>query len=399
MSGWIGLKQNSKNNEQSFMIVRPYLIVPKLIPQPTWGGQYIAEFKSISDSSIMAMNIGQSYELSADTMLSTITDSSKLPIEIGDPKTGKTTQVIGDASSMFPLQELIDQNPQAVLGKKYLEKYEPTMEILIKFTQAKGNSFQVHVRPNELLGHWKPKPESWYFFEKGKATLGLLDPTPERIKQYKNICFEIENAMKQFSVSLLQKQKTLEDVKKEIQQLLTTNNPYQFVNSIEIEKDTVIDLSNGGIHHSWEEGLDIPQGNIVYEVQRNVMDNDCTLRSFDKGKIGEDGSIRPIHVDDYFQALDTDSKHNDPKALVRQSSTMLFDSQFYKTGKITFQDSEKHLFSPESFQHFFIKEGSMEVGVDENRLSLSKGSSVFVPSDCVEDLQIHSGSQVLHTFI
>lgn len=359
------------------MDIKPYLIVPKLIPQPTWGGDYIAHYKGLSDPKILTQKIGQSYELSADTMLSTVTDSKDLPIEIGDPKTGETLEVIGDVSSMFPLQKLIDQNPETVLGRKYLEKFGAKMQILIKFTQAKGNSFQVHVRPGKEIGHWKPKPESWFYFEKGRATLGLKNGID--INEYKRVCVEIEAFMKGESDKVKSKETTVQQAKIDIENFLMTHSPFLFVNVVDVPKGAIIDLSSGGIHHSWEEGEDIPNGNILYEVQVNVMDNDCTLRSFDKGKIGEDGSIRPIHVDDYFTALDSDPAKNDARALIQQQSgSDIFQTPYYSTkedaltGMLeTFVGEEK-----ESFIHRFAMKDTTVV----NNIHCQAGASVFVPA-------------------
>jgi hypothetical protein len=359
------------------MEIRPYLIVPKLIPQPTWGGDYIAKYKGISDPKISMMKIGQAYELSSDTMLSTVSDSRDLPIEVGDPKTGETIEVIGDVSSMFPLQKLIDQDPEGVLGRKYLDQFGAKMQILIKFTQAKGNSFQVHVKPGKEIGHWKSKPESWYFFEKGRATLGLK-PNAD-LSMYKKVCFEIEAFMKDQSVKIQNKTVTIQQAKAAVRDFLMTHSPFLYVNVVDVPKGAVIDLSGGGIHHSWEEGDDIPEGNIVYEVQVNVMDNDCTLRSFDKGKIGEDGSIRPIHIDDYFTALDADPAKNDPKDLIGQKTGQnIFLTPYYSTRENSDTGMlETYLGTDgESFVHrFALKEETMS-----GELHCGQGASVFFPA-------------------
>jgi hypothetical protein len=49
------------------------------------------------------------------------------------------------------------------------------------------------------------------------------------------------------------------------------------------------------------------------------MDKDCTLRSFDNGKIGDDGTLRPVHIDEYFQALNTDESANTPTQYVKKA--------------------------------------------------------------------------------
>jgi hypothetical protein len=176
------------------MQVQPYYIVPLLIEQPTWGGKYIAEFKSITDQTIRNKKIGQAYELAAESLLtgswseahflySTATSIDK-STEYG---TGKT----------ISLADLIASNPESVLGKNAVAKHGITMPLLIKFTQALSNSYQVHVEKKKTFKHWLPKPESWYFFEKGKATLGLK--AGSAVTEYKARCEEIDNQAKLIS--------------------------------------------------------------------------------------------------------------------------------------------------------------------------------------------------------
>lgn len=355
------------------MTIRPYFIVPKLIPQPTWGGNYIATYKGITNPVITTEKIGQSYELCGTTMLSTESDPTKIPLEIADPKTGTTIDVIGDKNAMFPLQELIESDPEAVLGRSYLEVYGSSMQILIKFTQAKGNSFQVHVRPgheiwNEgRMASWKPKPESWYFLENGRATLGLKAGVD--LSEYKEVCAKIQNQVEMIASQVKDGSLTIASARAQIQMMLRTEDPYQFVNTVDLPKGAVIDLSSGGIHHSWEEGQSLPDGNIVYEVQREVMDEDCTLRSFDKGKIGDDGLVRPVHIDDYFAALDNDPDHNALDSLVRSvDSAMIFSSPSYETLYNQREESLDTFLGSTSFIHRF----STAKGVQ-------KGWSMFIP--------------------
>lgn len=374
------------------MIIKPYLLVPKLIPQPTWGGTYIATFKSLDMSVFGDLFIGQSYELATDSSISTVPRSSLLPIEIGNASDGNTQEVMGDRSTVLSLQSLIDQDPPGILGKRVAEKHANRMKVLIKFTQAKGNSFQVHVRSSEKVSEWKPKPESWYFFEKGKVTLGLSSPL--RIEEYKHVCKEIEAKANDVSARVKASSLTIEDGRKELADTVWTHSPYPFVNELTVEPETVVDLADGGIHHSWEEGTEIPSGNIVYEVQLNVMDKECTLRSFDKGKIADDGSVRPVHIDEYFQALDTDESRNAPSAHMSQlvmhsemgvSSSVLFDTLHYKSALISFSKELKNDHTTtselESFHHLFVKEGDIELQTKNGTLNISKGASVFIPAN------------------
>lgn len=388
------------------MIIRPYLIVPRLIPQPTWGGTYIVDYKELPQESVKNLSIGQSYELVSDSSLSIATRSMALPVEIANASDGMVQEMLGDKDGIFSLRALIDENPTLVLGKRVISKYKNQMQVLIKFTQAKGNSFQVHVRPGTQLGNWKPKPESWYFFEKGKVTLGLKQPI--RIAEYKGVCSSIATKATEVTSKINTSSFTVDTARGELKNFIVAHSPYIFVNELTVDAHTVVDLSNGGIHHSWEEGEEIPNGNIVYEVQLNVMDKDCTMRSFDKGKISDDGSVRPVHLDDYFQALDIDEANNNPSVYMRKpmfhsdgglDAAPLFNSFHYKSTLLSFSHEYRGIhtktFEEESFVHLFIKEGNVELQAKQYLINANKGSSVFIPASTGEYALRSSGNATI----
>ena len=58
-------------------LAKIYLIIPKLIEQPTWGGDYILNFKNWQNQDVFkGLKIGQSYELYSETKLRSDLDSS-----------------------------------------------------------------------------------------------------------------------------------------------------------------------------------------------------------------------------------------------------------------------------------------------------------------------------------
>src|SRR5260221_8991659 len=124
---------------------RPYLVIPKLIEQPTWGGTYIVEAKQWANKKeLTGKKIGQSYELYDKSNLSLALTSSDDTFfgEIADPKQVKNQT---SPAGTITISDLISTDPEAVLGKKNVATYGPSMHLLLKFTQALGNSFQLHV--------------------------------------------------------------------------------------------------------------------------------------------------------------------------------------------------------------------------------------------------------------
>lgn len=344
---------------------KPYLILPELVEQPTWGGDYILKIKNWHDKpEVKDKKIGQSYELYGESLLTeSITNSS-------DPSFSSTI------SETISLSSLIEKNPEQILGKKVVEKYGK-MPLLIKLNQARGNSFQLHVKPGTQHPRWKPKPESWYFLEDGFISCGIKKGID--IKTYKQTCVNIEEKMRELSNQVMSGAKDINIARQEAQEYIKEQNPWQFINLYKTQKYDLIDLSQGGVHHSWEENPELPLGNIVYEVQVDVMDEYCTIRGFDQGKMKEDGAIREIHVDDYFEFMDTSPEMNDINNLKRErNGNNLLQTPYYSLDILELETVHTES-TTDSFQHIYVQEGSVEITGKEGSVTLTKGHSSFVP--------------------
>lgn len=367
-----------------FSVRKPYLIIPKLIEQPTWGGDYITKLKHWEGLEYLQdKKIGQSYELYGQ---------SKLTLEITDSQDGRFIPEMGNpdtpeiATEFFPLKkdsdyidmsQLVEENRSQVLGEKVAQRYGK-MPLLIKTNQAYGNSFQLHVKPGTQSERWQPKPESWYYFEEGLVTFGI---NPDKaLSEYKQVCHAINEKMKILSAEVKSGTKPLLVAQQEANDYIKAANPWQYVNLHRIPKYGLLDLSQGGLHHSWEENrAAFPQGNVLYEVQLDVMDPVSTIRSFDQGKFKSDGSIREIQIEDYFKYLDTDPAHNDIKnALQTQNGTRLLTTPYYCMDLITCAAEMKDK-TGESFCHLFVREGGVVIKTADAELKLRRGHSCFIP--------------------
>ncbi len=330
---------------------RPYLIIPQLIAQPTWGGDYLLKLKGWNKLQAFG-KIGQSHELSS---------TSRLAINV---------------KNSDDLQSLIDsQDNQESIS---ISKLEP-IHLLIKLNQAFGNSFQLHINPNIKGTKWKSKPESWYFLENGSITLGLAPGVDTN--QYKNVCNEIDTFMHDVSHRIINGELSLELARLKASEFIHKKNPWQFVNKYTVKKHDLIDLSMGAIHHSWEEDMDnAPLGNIVFEVQIEASDDEATIRSFDQGKIKDDGSVRKLAIDDYFDYLDPDPTHNNISFLKRfRNSNNLLSTVFYTVDII--ESEEKTIVqTEEKYHHLYVRDGRVSVQDGDIALIVGKGHSCFIPS-------------------
>lgn len=375
-------------------LTRPYLVIPKLVQQPTWGGEYIVNFKRWQENTDLEnVKIGQAYELFDKSNLSYLTSSDDTSF-VGEVTDAKKVEIPTRPTNTLTLKQLIETNPHKVLGVKNVKKYGAWMHLLIKFTQALGNSFQLHIQDGKTHPKWKPKPESWYYFEPGMITLGVKPNTDW--KSYQACVEKFQTEITSLGEDVKSSKISFEKAKSIIKSLLSQYDPWQYVNLIETKRGDLIDLSDCGVHHSWEEDSKrAPLGNIVYELQLNVMDDEATIRNFDKGKMQKDGYTRPLHIQDYFQFIDRDPEVNNPQFHMMKSSaisddskythTNLLNSKYYVLDEISFK-SQGADFSQkiETFRHLFVKDGKIEVTSGTTTVRVSRGHSLFVPAHAQE---------------
>lgn len=110
------------------------------------------------------------------------------------------------------------------------------------------------------------------------------------------------------------------------------------------------------------------------------MDPASTIRSFDKGKIKDDGSIRKIHIEDYFKYLDTDPIHNNlQKMTPKKQGNRLLTTEFYCLDILEVNDEIIDL-TRDSFVDLFVREGKVLVESEsKEKIFLTKGFSCFIP--------------------
>jgi len=346
------------------MTQAPWQVQDDLIEQPSWGGRYIIDLKGLTDDADWKdKKVGQSYELAK---------ASKLI----DP----------DGGAVVALADLIQQDPAAVLGQKVLDAHGGDLSLLIKLTQAKGNSFQVHLPEGDTLGHWVPKPEAWFYLAPGLYTFGLKAGTD--FEAYKRVLHTLDDEMKRLSQEIKNGRLTLENARAQVQERISTLDPFAYVNTVEAQTDDVIDLTPGAIHHSWEDdSARFPDGNLVYEVQVDVPDDKCSMRGFDKGKILDDGTLRPTHVADYLATINPDAAHNELSWHIRKPEVIaeadggkterLFRTPYFNLDRVTVTANKSLPQSlADGFHHLFVHGGTAKIG----GTTLARGRSYLVPA-------------------
>jgi mannose-6-phosphate isomerase class I len=352
---------------------KPYIILPLFIEQPTWGGSYICNLKNLS-SNIAFKNkkFGQSYELYQKSKILFDINDTNNPKYVPDIKNGESDKIISNSGLTY--------NKDYFFLKDFFENKDNLSNeiLLIKLTQAYNNSYQIHIKSNVVDPAWQAKPESWYYFEDGIVSIGIK-PNID-INLYKNACINIDIQMRSLSDGVIKKTISLDEAKIQAQKLVSKYNPKQYVNVHYVKKNEIIDLSAGGIHHSWEQDLSkLPNGNILYEVQKDVIDSISTLRSFDQGKIKDDGTIRKINIDDYFKYIDINPEINNINNLIKSKvGNQIFKNQYYSMDELMIVNEYTDITSNKNI-HLFVRSGSVIVKTSEGEIILNQGTSGLVP--------------------
>jgi hypothetical protein len=391
-------------------IRRPYLVIPKLIKQPTWGGQYIVAAKGWQEHGDLGqLKIGQSYELFSGSNVSLLEDSDD-KLFTGELTDNTAVALPTSAPHSRPLAGLIEADAAAVLGSKRSQEHAGKLDLLLKFTQALGNSFQAHIKADLKHPKWLPKPESWYYFEPGLITLGVKPGIDWQA--YEACVRNIAARMTELGTQVKGGTLSYEAAQDQISQLLKNQDPWQYVNLVPTQSDDLVDLSSGALHHSWEEDpIQAPMGNVLYELQSEALDAVSTFRNFDKGKMSTDGSIRPIQIDEYYQFINRTPELNDPKSHFQSPRTLthnnefrfdrLLSTRFYSLDKLTLtQQGAAFRDDINSFRHIFVKSGRAHVTAGGCSVAVSAGHSAFVPaaSGVYEVSALAASTQVLISY-
>lgn len=260
--------------------------------------------------------------------------------------------VVGDVSVLANgpykgtfLTDLIDQFPEALLGKSVLERFGKEFPILIKFIDAqKDLSIQVH--PNDELAKRRHnsfgKTEMWYVMDSDKDA--------ELIIGFK------ENASKKVYVESL-KNNTLTN-------LLNVENVS--------EGDTYF-INAGRIHA-------IGAGVLIAEIQQS---SDQTYRVYDYNRKDAQGNLRELHTELSYDAIDY-SKKDDFKVSYEQKMNVanpMVNCPYFKTNFISLSKKIRlDVPDRDCFTIYMCIDGDVLVENDFGSILIKKGETVLVPA-------------------
>lgn len=305
------------------MQLYPLLFEPNL-HSVVWGGNQLRPYKGLEPSD---EPIGESWEVSAVPTSTSIVNN-------GEWK-GKD------------LITVINEQPEAILGKKVNEKYQGKLPLLVKFIDAKRDlSIQVH--PNDEMAmreHGKMgKSEMWYVIK-----------ADEGAHLYAGFKKEI--------------------TAQEYLERIADGTITEVLADHQVKAGDVFYLPAGRVHA-------ICGGIMLAEVQQS---SDVTYRIFDYNRPGMDGKPRELHTELAAKALDyhvdenyrTEYKDGANKA-TQIIDTPFFDVRVMEISKPFHRDLRKY----DSFIISMCTEGDCKIRVRStgDEITLKEGNSTLIPA-------------------
>ena len=279
-----------------------------------WGGDMFSRF--LGRKSLPYDKIGESWD---------IVDRENL-----------SSKVINLGKEKFSLRDLIENNPEDILGRNW--KKDDKFPILVKWLDCQQRlSLQVHppasIAPK--LGG-EPKTENWY----------IVDAQPHATL-----------------MAGLKKEVTRNKFKCNLQ----SNTLEPLIHSIPVKKGESIFIPSGRIHA-------IGAGNLILEVQQN---SDTTYRVYDWERVGLDGNPRQLHTQESLQS--TNFSDFEPETIKpTNEDQLLVESDVFNLNKRVLLAGTTLKFEVGEPRILSVVEGCLQTNCEG--VTVTKGDNVLIPA-------------------
>lgn len=309
-----------------------------ILKERIWGGE---KLKTVLNKPITSRITGESWELST-------VDGDVSVVANGD-LAGKS------------LNDLINLNPEAILGTEVYKRFGKQFPLLFKYLDAREDlSIQVH--PNDELAKKRHnsfgKTEMWYVMQADEGSRIIVG-----FKEKSNANAYLENL----------KNKTLLSV----------------LDDVEVKVGDVFFLETGTVHA-------IGAGLVIAEIQQT---SDITYRLYDFDRVDAAGKERELHVDLALDAINY-NKVDTFKSYSKETnqSNTVVDCPYFTTnfiplnGKISIDKTGK------SFTVFMCVDGSFEIEYEESKFEYQKGDTVLIPA-ALKTFVLNGKASILEIYI
>lgn len=309
-----------------------------ILKERIWGGE---KLKTVLNKPITSKITGESWEIST--------------VE-GDVSVVSNGTLAGKS-----LNELIQEDPKAILGTEVYEKFGTQFPLLFKYLDAREDlSIQVH--PNDALAKKRHnsfgKTEMWYIMQADADARIIVG-----FKENSNPEAYLENLKNKSLLSIL--------------------------DDVSVKEGDVFFLETGTVHA-------IGAGLVVAEIQQT---SDITYRLYDFDRVDSQGNTRELHVDLALEAInynkiDTYKKYD--KA-VNHSNTVV-DCPYFTTNFIPLDGTISIVNDGKSFKVYMCVEGQFEIESDGTKFQYRKGDTVLIPA-AMNSFVLNGKASVLEIYI
>lgn len=309
-----------------------------ILKERIWGGE---KLKTILNKPISSKITGESWEIST--------------VE-GDVSVVSKGHFAGKS-----LNDLINSNPEELLGIEVFKKFGKQFPLLFKYLDAREDlSIQVH--PNDELAKKRHnsfgKTEMWYVMQADAAAKLIVG-------------FKEDTNATEYLANL--KNKTLLSI----------------LDTIKVSEGDVFFLETGTVHA-------IGAGLVIAEIQQT---SDITYRLYDFDRVDSEGNQRELHVDLALDAINY-KKINTFKSYTKtqNKSNSVVDCPYFTTNYLSLDGKIDVKKSGNSFTVYMCVEGYFEIEYDGIKTKYTKGDTVLVPA-ALNTFTLHGIASILEIYI
>ncbi|MBC7845771.1 MAG: class I mannose-6-phosphate isomerase [Flavobacterium sp.] len=309
-----------------------------ILKERIWGGE---KLKTILNKPITSNITGESWELS--------TVEGDVSVVANGEYKGKS------------LSELINDNPNEILGTEVHQQFGKQFPLLFKYLDAREDlSIQVH--PNDKLAKKRHnsfgKTEMWYVLQADKDARIIVG-----FKENSNSDEYLENLKNKTLLSIL------DDVK--------------------VAEGDVFFLETGTVHA-------IGAGLVIAEIQQT---SDITYRLYDFERVDAAGNQRELHVDLALEAInynkvDTHKKYD---KVSNQSNTVV-DCPYFTTNFLPLDGEISVDKAGNTFTVYMCVDGSFELECEGTKYQYIKGDTILIPA-AVKTFILSGKASILEIYI
>ncbi|MBC2839157.1 type I phosphomannose isomerase catalytic subunit [Robiginitalea sp. SC105] len=288
-----------------------------------WGG---TKLQTVLKKGVSGDRVGESWEISGVPGDGTVLSNG--------PYAGKS------------LPELIEMDPEGLLGSRVLDRFGREFPILIKFIDARLDlSIQLH--PGDTLARKRHnsfgKTEMWYIMD--------ADPGAQLIIGFK------------------------EDVSREAyQEALDAGKLPQLLHYQNVSPGDAYFINSGKIHA-------IGGGILLAEIQQS---SDVTYRVYDFNRRDEDGNLRELHTELALDAIDYERREDfildysaEPNKVNEVASSPYFTTRYLKLDR----DMERS-FNGDAFTIYLCTSGEATLTAGDTAVYFRAGETLMLPAAC-----------------